>query len=161
MFNILFSLLLIILVVLDQATKYMASRTLSFHKPVPVIPGMAEFQLVHNYGAAYGLFQNRQLLLIAVSIVILVVCFIYRDKLAPTLLPKFGLVFLFAGTIGNVIDRIGKGYVVDFINIHIFPVFNLADIYINIGIFCILIDMFFPGKSSPHETTPGKNRRTS
>mgnify|MGYP001344150579 CR=1 FL=1 len=130
------------LVVADQATKWIAQLNLSFGKSVYIIPKTLTFDLVHNYGAAYGIFQNQQLFLLTVSVIVIVGGYVFADKIIQTIYSKIGLIFLLAGAFGNFIDRLCLGYVIDFINIYIFPVFNFADIYINIAVLLFVIEMF-------------------
>ena len=128
-------------VILDQWTKYWAVSTLSFWSSNVIIPPILKFQLVYNYGAAYGILQNQRLFLLAVSgIVVVIAAFFYR-LIVSTAWSKWGLVFIMIGTIGNSLDRLLLGYVVDFIDITIIPVFNIADISINIGVICFIIEM--------------------
>ena len=115
-------LIIIILLLLDQISKYLLTTTI-------------------NKGAAFGLFQGYTTLLIIISLIVLVICiYYYKDKNL-----RLGLSFLIAGIIGNLIDRIILGYVRDFIDIGIFPVFNLADSFNVIGV-GLLIYMSFRKK---------------
>lgn len=138
-------------VLIDQLTKHLADRFLGYYVPWTIIPGFLDFQLVHNYGAAYGIFEHQRLFLAIISATVFCVCFLFRYEIGNTRLARIGLCFLLMGTFGNLIDRVHLGYIVDFINIHIFPVFNIADILINAGIVCFLIDLIHyrdevPGK---------------
>ena len=128
--------------ILDQLTKIWAENNLSMYEAVHIIPNILEFQLVHNYGAAYGILQNQRLFLLSVSVIVLVVCIVFRKHIATTQLSKYGLSFLLIGTIGNFIDRLRLSYVIDFINIHIFPVFNIADMAIDLGLLFFAIEIF-------------------
>ena len=107
---LLFSLLLI---ALDQITK------LYFVKSI-------------NYGAAFGILQGWKYLFVIVSIIVILVIFFYSNKVKKY--GWFGLLLLFSGTVGNLIDRIAFGYVRDFIDLGFFPVFNFADAYNTIGV---------------------------
>lgn len=102
---------------------------------------MLGLQLVHNYGAAYGIFQKQTLFLITISVGVLIFCLLFQRKLGHNTLTKIAVSFLVAGTLGNLIDRVVHGYVIDFIVIYIIPVFNWADVYINIGIIGLIVDM--------------------
>ena len=128
------------IVAIDQWTKWLASRFLSFYSGVGVIPNVIDFQLVHNYGAAYGIFQHQRILLIGVSIAVLVVCWMFRRAIITSRWSLYGVVILVGGAVGNLIDRVAHGFVIDFINIHIIPVFNVADMCINIGIGCFIVE---------------------
>ena len=141
MFNKWYSSLFILLLLTDQLTKQIAEKMLSFHDYIIVIPNGLIFQLVHNYGAAYGILKDQKSLLLGISILVLIICIFYRHKIATTKLTRFGLIFLMAGTSGNFIDRLLSGYVIDFIYIYIVPNFNIADVCIDVGIACFLIDL--------------------
>ena len=108
-------LLIILLILLDQLTKVL-------------------FKGIINYGAAFSILQGYTTLLIIISIVVLIACiYYYKNKSL-----RLGLNFLIAGITGNLIDRIFLGYVRDFINLRIFPVFNLADSFNVIGVVLLI-----------------------
>ena len=98
-------------------------------------------EFVRNYGAAFNILSGSRIFLSFVSvtstIILLYFIFINENKL----INKYGLTFVLAGTIGNGIDRVLNGYVIDFIKIKYidFPVFNIADIAINLGVFILII----------------------
>lgn len=141
-----YGLSLLIGVCLDQLTKFWATETLSFWVAQDVF-GPLSFQLVHNYGAAYGIFSHQRLLLIAISVSVLLWGWLFRRSIAITDTSRWGMVFIAIGTIGNLIDRLWLGYVVDFINIQIIPVFNLADFSINIGVILFIVEFFWMRKN--------------
>jgi len=142
MFSIRYTLLLIIGVLFDQAAKQVAENHLSFFHAKELIPNVLAFQLVHNAGAAYGILQNQRILLLLVSGVVILGCYLFRHKIGVNKLTKLGLIFLLIGTIGNFIDRLVFGYVIDFIVIYIVPVFNVADVCIDIGIGLLILELF-------------------
>lgn len=127
---------------IDQVSKFFAQLSLSFYEPVVVIPHALILQLVHNYGAAYGILQNQRWLLIAIGFLVLGTIYKYRKDLVSSAWSQWGLTFLLIGSCGNIFDRVLRGYVVDFIYIYIFPVFNVADVCIDIGIGLFLIELF-------------------
>ena len=133
-------------ILIDQASKWMANAALDYFHSLPVLPGLA-LSLVHNPGAAWGIFAHRTWLLTGVSLAVLIALWLMRHQLGTNTRSRWALVLLAAGTTGNLIDRIGAGYVTDFINIGIIPVFNIADILINIGVFGLLIESFRNGHS--------------
>lgn len=141
-------LFLIFGVSVDQLTKWFSQHYLVFGEPVSVMSHWLSFQLVHNYGAAYGIFQNKRLFLLGVSLFVMMVCVVKFKKIATTYWSRMGIVFLLIGTVGNFMDRAILGYVVDFIDIRIFPVFNVADMSIDVGVFCFVVDMFKPVKET-------------
>lgn len=128
------------LVLLDQMTKLWARQALSMYSARSVISPLLEFQLVHNFGAAYGIFQNQLFFLIGVTILVLAGCWIFRRQLITSPWSEWGVTFLVAGAVGNLIDRASVGFVTDFINIQVIPVFNIADMCINIGIGSFIVE---------------------
>ncbi|MBT5955007.1 signal peptidase II [bacterium] len=142
MFGPLYSTAIFLLVLSDQISKMIAENFLSTVSLKPILP-FINFVLVHNYGAAYGIFQNQKVFLIIVSSLVIFFCFYFRHSLAPSKLSRIGLSFLIAGAIGNLIDRCVYGYVIDFIHTPLVPVFNFADAFIDIGIVFLLIDLFY------------------
>ena len=136
------SLVSLVVVVFDQLTKAWALNSLSFTHAVPVIPGLFDFQLVLNGGAAFGMGQGKTafFLCVCLAVCILACYFLYTTpNLTTTLVVLFGCVV--GGGIGNAIDRATTGLVVDFIKFVpiTFPVFNVADIAISVGICLIVI----------------------
>jgi signal peptidase II len=135
-------------VLIDQATKWVANTSLDYFHSLPVFPGLV-LSLVHNPGAAWGIFAHRTSLLTAVSLGVLVMLWFMRYRLGTNAWTRWCVVILASGTAGNLIDRVSVGYVTDFINIGIIPVFNIADMLINIGVFGLLIESFRNGHSNP------------
>lgn len=142
-----------LLIFLDQFCKFIVQRTLTFYTEIPILPGVS-FIKVYNFGAAYGILQNFQGFLIGISFTVLLMGWIYRHQLVKSRIGYIGLSIIASGAIGNLIDRIVRGYVVDFIDIHIIPVFNLADLFINIGILCLVIDTVKASKKNDIHTQP-------
>tara|TARA_B100000524_G_scaffold287916_1_gene162980 strand:+ start:443 stop:901 length:459 start_codon:yes stop_codon:yes gene_type:complete len=134
--NILFC---IIIIACDQFTKYFIEFNYDSLMRRDIIIFTLDY--VKNYGAAFSLFNGSRIFLSLVSIsisILLIYIIIYKKNISN--LDLFGYSFILGGTIGNGYDRIIKGYVIDFINLNIikFPVFNIADISINIGFLLIL-----------------------
>jgi len=132
----------IFIVSIDQVSKYFAYKYLTVSQPIIIISKVIQFNLVKNYGAAFSLFDNRSGFLGVISFIVslLILLYILRNSLLY-LWEGIGLAFLLGGSIGNGIDRWVLGYVNDFIQLTVinFPVFNLADVSINIGVICILL----------------------
>ncbi len=133
----------IFIVLIDQFTKYL----MFYNKKLFVNKDFLLFKLdfVKNYGAAFNILSGSRVLLSLISIIfsILLIYLIFRkNTLNPFDLYSYSLIL--GGTIGNGIDRIYKGFVVDFINLNIinFPVFNIADVSINIGFIILLYNIF-------------------
>jgi signal peptidase II len=140
----------LLIVILDHITKWWMSRNLVF-QPIEVVPGYLRLSLVHNSGVAFGLFsgdssQWKPYLLAAMAIVAISAIFLYARHMPPDRwLLQWALSITMGGILGNFFDRIFRGYVVDFIEFHIYdsfywPNFNVADSAITIGIALILFD---------------------
>ena len=133
----------IFIVLIDQFTKYL----MFYNKKLFINIDFLLFKLdfVKNYGAAFNIFNGSRIFLSLISILfsILLIYLILR-KNTLKLFDLYSYSFILGGTIGNGIDRIYKGFVVDFINLNIinFPVFNIADISINIGFIFLLYNIF-------------------
>ncbi len=123
-----------VVVFLDQLTKYFINRNISLYQSVPVLQGIFHLTLVHNRGAAFGLFKNQVPVFIIASACAVVL--IIRDlrKQSRRVPYRVALSLILAGALGNLIDRVVLGYVVDFLDFRIWPVFNVADSSISIGI---------------------------
>lgn len=126
-------ILFILILALDQLTKYLAIKELMGHGPIVIFENFFQFLYVENYGAAFGIMQNKQLFFIIITIIIVAGIIVFM-KLNNNLTKgvRLSLVMIIAGAIGNFIDRIRLGYVVDFIdvdfgNLYDYPVFNIAD----------------------------------
>ena len=132
--KIYFLSLSIVIALIDQFTKYLIfhNKKLFINKDFLVF----KLDFVKNYGATFNIFSGSRIFLSLISIIfsILLIYIIFRKNTINSI-DLYSYSFILGGTIGNGIDRILKGYVVDFINLNIinFPVFNIADISINIG----------------------------
>jgi len=120
---------------LDQFTKLIAVKNLSLNQSVPLIKGAFHLTLIHNRGAAFGILKNQVPFFIFVSIlaVILIYSALRNNKNIKYSFYNISLVFILSGAIGNLIDRLRFGYVIDFLDFRIWPVFNVADSVITIG----------------------------
>ena len=133
----------IFIVLLDQFTKYL----MFYNKKLLINKDFLLFKLdfVKNYGAAFNIFSGNRIFLsfIIIFFSILLIYLIFRKNTLNSI-DLYTYSFILGGTIGNGIDRIYRGFVVDFINLNIinFPVFNIADISINIGFIFLLYNIF-------------------
>ena len=141
--KIYFLSLSIFIVLIDQFTKYL----IFYNKKFFINKDFLIFKLdfVKNYGAAFNIFSGSRVFLSLISIFfsILIIYLMFRKNTLNTF-DLYSYSFILGGTIGNGIDRIYRGFVVDFINLNIinFPVFNIADISINIGFIFLLYNVF-------------------
>jgi len=128
--------------ILDQLTK--SYINLNFYKLINKDFLIITIDFVRNYGAAFNIFNGSRLFLSFISVISTIILTYFIFIRENNLINKYGLSFILAGSIGNGIDRIVNGYVIDFIKIKFidFPVFNVADIVINIGVFILIISYF-------------------
>ena len=146
--NVVFLTVAFFVTFFDQLTKYIVRQKLAVGASVPIIDRIVYFSHIKNTGAAFGILQNGRIFIIVIGIISLVVILYFLDFFTSTRFLLFGGGFLFGGIIGNLLDRIFMGHVTDFIDFRIWPVFNLADSFVNIGTAMIVIYiLFFYGKA--------------
>ena len=146
---------------LDQLTKFVVRQTLEWHHSWP-ITGLFRFTHVHNTGSAFGLFQDQNLPLLVVSVVgVLVLAYIYQSQPQPGRLLRVSIALMLGGALGNLTDRIHQGHVTDFIDIGPWPVFNLADSSIVVGLivmaWVLLLRRDQPDATPIHEHGDGES----
>jgi signal peptidase II len=133
-----------LVLLLDQLSKSLAVANLPLGGSAPLLPGLLSLQLVQNTGAAFSLFTgNPQLLgLVSLLVSIGIAVWIQRQE-QLTLTRSLGVGLLLGGALGNGLDRWRLGYVVDFLALVpvSFPVFNLADVAINLAVLCFAIEL--------------------
>ncbi len=129
-----------VLLTFDRITKAWAARSLAVGDPHPLIGNAIRLTRVHNTGGAFGVLSGSPIIFVVVSSVIAVavlVAFIVLRGRRPIL--RLALVLVFVGAIGNLVDRLSVGYVIDFFEIVGFPVFNVADSCITLGAVLIVL----------------------
>ncbi len=146
----LFIILPVVIIILDQITKSLAVKYLFGQAPIVIIPGHFEFRFVKNYGAAFGILQQRRVFFIIITslVILFIIYFLYKNFSSLSNFAIFSIAMLLGGAIGNFIDRVRLGYVVDFIRVNLiksydFPVFNIADIFIVVGTLFIVVVILF------------------
>ncbi|WOE41635.1 signal peptidase II [Acinetobacter chinensis] len=149
--NLMWLGLSVLAIIIDQWTKNIASTHLTYADPVPVLPFL-NWTLLHNYGAAFsflsdaGGWQHYLFTGLAGIVSIIFIFWLMRMPKSTVVLPM-AIALILGGAIGNLIDRISLGYVVDFIHVFYqnnhFPAFNIADSAITLGTILLLIDTFF------------------
>lgn len=149
-------IIITVLVAVDQLTKLYAINVIKPQRFVTVIENFYYFTYVENRGAAFGMLQNRQLFFIIVTLVIFAVLgyVLVKYKIEGKLF-YIATILIIAGGFGNLIDRIFRGYVVDFLQFSFFsPVCNLADYYITVGAVLLIISVTFCKKNiAPRKIT--------
>ncbi len=130
-------------VLLDRVTKIFFSNALSLGESIPVVRNIFHFTLVQNTGIAFGLFKNQGIVFIIVPVIAIALIafniYYYRNNEYVGRAYLIGFSLILAGAIGNLIDRIAFGHVIDFIDFRVWPVFNIADSAITIGTIIILL----------------------
>lgn len=119
----------------DQLTKFLVAASCTPGESLPLIPRALHLTYVQNTGAAFGLFKGQAALFIVLSL--LVIAWIGREFLAKRVLPRavaWGYALVLGGAAGNLLDRMRLGHVVDFIDVRVWPVFNVGDSAITIGV---------------------------
>lgn len=152
MFRYLCLFISFILIIIDQILKAIAINSLRVVETIPFIPNLVQFTYVENYGAAFGIFKGKTIFLVGfTSIVIIgmILAIVFKKVTGNFLI--FSVSLVCAGGIGNLIDRIFRGFVVDYIDISPlfnFAVFNFADCCVVIGTFLLMIDILFLQKDN-------------
>ena len=145
-FKYILLIMIFILISFDQIIKFLVKRLLSKYETLPIIDSVLHLTYVKNYGAAFGFLQNQKNFLILITSLILigVIVFMFLKKIHNNML-LWGLTLVISGGVGNLIDRIADGYVVDYIDFRLinFAVFNLADSYIVVGVVVMAIYILF------------------
>jgi len=153
----------ILLVILDQFTKYLAVKHLMNQPNIVLWEGVFELQYLENRGAAFGIMQGQKLFfVIFTSVAMCVIAWFYLKKIPVDKKYRYLeiiCVMIFAGGIGNFIDRVRLNYVIDFFYFSLidFPIFNVADIYVTVAAFAVVLlglfyykdedyDLIFPSK---------------
>ena len=146
-----------VLVAVDQLVKVWAVSSLASVGTIPLIPDVLQLTYVENRGAAFNLLENHQWVFILFAFVVIgVICAALLRGYAQTVVGRLALVLICAGAVGNLIDRIFRNFVVDMIHFTLidFPVFNIADIFVCVGVALFFYYMIFEHKDED-ETKDG------
>lgn len=146
--HLLFDVLLAaVLVLIDQFTKYAAVIHLKNRPSIVLISNVLELHYLENRGAAFGMLQNKKIFFVFITLIIMAIIayVIYKIPEKGYRFFEITLVFIFAGAVGNFIDRLRLDYVVDFIYFKLidFPIFNVADIYVSVFSLILIILLAF------------------
>ncbi|MBI3990795.1 MAG: signal peptidase II [Candidatus Omnitrophica bacterium] len=148
------ALLGLVVLIIDQWAKYIVSKNLWPGDSIPVINGIFHITLITNTGGAFGLFKGQTRFFIMASLAamftILFLSFRRRKSKYPAVV-KTGLGFILGGTLGNLIDRLKYGYVIDFLDFRVWPVFNIADTAITLGTGLLIFSMLLHKKPDVHQ----------
>ncbi len=148
------------IVAVDQFTKYLTVTNLALYERVEFIPGFLGLTSVRNYGAAFSSFTGMQWLFALVFLVFTVLIFweYFKKPMPFSTFERWCIAAIYGGGLGNMIDRLRYGYVVDMIETRFmdFPVFNVADCFITCGCFALMISLIFFNKKFWAEEKAGK-----
>lgn len=135
---------------LDQFTKYLAVKYLKHSSPIVLIKDFISFSYIENYGAAFGIMQDKKYFFIIITIIVIlfIIIFLKNNYNKLSKLMRVALIMLMSGATGNLIDRIRQSYVIDFISVKFhngyqFPVFNVADCFIVVSTILIILMVLF------------------
>jgi signal peptidase II len=145
-------------VVIDQVTKFLAVNYLPFETAVPIIGNIFSLQYIHNEGAAWSLMSGRVGLLIVITVIVTIFIgyLLYKTPKEQKLM-RFSFALLIAGALGNIIDRVRLGYVIDFLSFPNFPIFNIADCCVTVAIaFIIILTLLDLKKDNANKKTAKK-----
>ena len=138
------------IVAADQFTKYLTLANIGLGEQIPFIPGLLRFTYVRNYGAAFSSFQGQQWLfaLIFVVFTALVLWEYFKKSMPFSKFERWCIAAIYGGGLGNMIDRVRFGYVVDMIETEFieFPVFNVADCFITCGCIAMMVSLILINK---------------
>jgi len=144
---LMYILFAVIVVAADQFTKYLTLANIALYEHVPFIPNFLGFTYVQNTGAAFSSFEGQQWLfvLIFAALTAGILWEYFKSPMPFTKFDRWCIAAIYAGGLGNMIDRVRYGYVVDMIETLFmdFPVFNVADCFITCGCFALLVSLFF------------------
>jgi signal peptidase II len=136
----------LVVAITDRLTKVAIMRSMTENESIPLIPGVLHLTYIHNTGAAFGLFQRGTFVLIGISVaVVVMVVAAMRHPLAAGTWARLALGLVLGGAIGNLYDRVVFGYVVDFLDVRIWPVFNVADSCLVVGGILVFFTTLFGG----------------
>jgi len=131
----------------DFLLKIMIDHFIPPATSIPIVKGFLHLTYVQNTGAAFGILPNQRPLLVLIGVVVcVVIIYLFKDTKPSELLLRLGYGAVLGGSLSNLLDRIIHGYVIDYIDFRIFPVFNFGDVAINLGVFFIILDILLRRK---------------
>lgn len=133
----------ILVFILDQLVKHAVLVSMHLGESIPIIKDVFHITFVLNPGAAFGMLEHQRWIFIAVALLVVVLALVfYKHIQRESLITRIGAGLLLGGALGNLLDRIQSGLVVDFLDFRIWPVFNIADIAICVGAAMLIWDMW-------------------
>ncbi|MEE0457476.1 MAG: signal peptidase II [Anaerovibrio sp.] len=133
----------ILVFILDQLVKHAVLVSMHLGESIPIIKEVFHITFVLNPGAAFGMLEHQRWIFIVVALLVVVLALVfYKHIQRESLITRIGAGLLLGGALGNLLDRIQSGLVVDFLDFRIWPVFNIADIAICGGVAMLIWDMW-------------------
>lgn len=135
----------LIVFILDQISKAIISTYMTLNSSIKIFEKFFYLTYINNTGASWGILKDNRYLLIILSLIAIIILIRYINSFKNTKMNKLGLGFVLGGILGNLADRVLYGYVKDFFDFYIFnydfPIFNIADIFIVIGVILLIISI--------------------
>ncbi|MBS5916127.1 MAG: signal peptidase II [Clostridiales bacterium] len=135
--------IIVLMLGLDQVSKWLVRDAMDLGQSIPIISSLMSLTYIENRGAAFGIMAGGRVLFIALTFLLLAFLLWYRHQNKhQSFLLEISTGLIIAGALGNLIDRIVKSSVTDFIDFHFFPIFNVADIAVTCGVFLMAVFIF-------------------
>lgn len=153
---------ILVMIAVDQAVKHWAFTVLQPQHTIPLIENVFHLTYIENRGAAFSMFakfDSRWIFVALAAVITLAICYALSKKLMQTALGSWSLILIAAGAVGNAVDRVARGFVVDMFDFRLihFPVFNVADIFICVGGVLFVIYFMFQHKDKPNDKNEAVN----
>ena len=153
---------ILVMIVVDQAVKHWAFTVLQPQHTIPLIENVFHLTYIENRGAAFSMFakfDSRWIFVALAAVITLAICYALSKKLMQTAMGSWSLILIAAGAVGNAVDRVARGFVVDMFDFRLihFPVFNVADIFICVGGVLFVIYFMFQHKDKPNDKNEAVN----
>ena len=153
---------ILVMIAVDQAVKHWAFTVLQPQHTIPLIENVFHLTYIENRGAAFSMFakfDSRWIFVALAAVITLAICYALSKKLMQTAMGSWSLVLIAAGAVGNAVDRVARGFVVDMFDFRLihFPVFNVADIFICVGGVLFVIYFMFQHKDKPNDENEAVN----
>jgi signal peptidase II len=150
-------MIIFLILIVDQGSKLLISNIMSIGDNINIVNNFLYITFVKNYGAAWNIFNNQRIFLIILAIGFLVYLYRYIIKNKISTYETISYALLFGGVLGNLIDRVIHGYVIDFIGVYIgnyqFPIFNISDSMIVISVVLFIIDIVRGGEKNENNNS--------
>lgn len=153
---------ILVMIAVDQVVKHWAFTVLQPQHTIPLIENVFHLTYIENRGAAFSMFasfDSRWIFVALAAVITLAICYALSKKLMQTALGSWSLALIAAGAVGNAVDRVARGFVVDMFDFRLihFPVFNVADIFICVGGVLFVIYFMFQHKDKPNDKNEAVN----